>query len=198
MVEGEELRDRFVGAALRVVAEHGPAGLTVRRVAEEAGSSTMGVYSRFGSRTGMLEALYERAFAMLRDAFARVPVTGDAAADVRALALAYRAFGLESPARYAFMFERAVPGFDPGPRLRTEALGSTFGVLAAAVGRAAAPQAAAHDAYLVWAVLHGTVGIELAHRERTDLPGWSAAADREGVYLDGLAALWRGLGLDGP
>ncbi|MDJ0340353.1 TetR/AcrR family transcriptional regulator [Streptomyces sp. H10-C2] len=199
MADGEDLRDQFIEAALRVIAEHGPAGLTVRRVAEAAGSSTMGVYSRFGSRTGMLEALYERAFVMLRDAFATVPATGEALTDVRGLAQAYRLFALRSPTRYAFMFERAVPTFDPGPDLRARALESTFGVLAAAVARAADPaadpDAADRNAYLMWAAMHGMVSIELTHRDRTELPGWSIASDWEGVYLDGVHALWNGLGL---
>lgn len=195
MADGEDLRDQFIQAALRVVAEHGPAGLTVRRVAETAGSSTMGVYSRFGSRDGMLQALYDRAFAMLRDAFHSAPATGEAFADVREMALAYRLFALQSPTRYAFMFERAVPDFDPGPDLRTQALESTFGMLAAAIAPAAPPEAAERNAYLLWAAMHGMVSIELTHRDRTELPGWTIASDWEGVYLDGIHALWNGLGL---
>jgi AcrR family transcriptional regulator len=195
MADGEDLRGQFIEAALRVAAAHGPAGLTVRRVAEEAGSSTMGVYSRFGSRTGMLQALYERAFDMLRDAFGAVPVTGDAFTDVRALALAYRIFALQGPTRYAFMFEQAVPKFDPGPDLRARALESTFGVLAAAVAQADAQATPERGAYLLWTAMHGMVSIELTHRDRTELPGWSIASDWEGIYLDGVRAVWNGLAL---
>ncbi|MET9887032.1 TetR/AcrR family transcriptional regulator [Streptomyces sp. NPDC006430] len=195
MADSEDMRDQFIEAALRVVSAHGPAGLTVRRVAEEAGSSTMGVYSRFGSRTGMLQALYGRAFDMLRDDFAAVPATGEALKDVRTLALAYRTFALRSPTRYAFMFEQAVPGFDPGPDLRAQALESTFGVLVAAVAQTAPPASAERNAYLVWTAMHGMVSIELTHRDRTELPGWTIAADWEGVYLDGVHAVWNGLGL---
>ncbi|MEY9842777.1 TetR/AcrR family transcriptional regulator [Streptacidiphilus sp. EB103A] len=195
MADGEDLRGQFIEAALRVAAAHGPAGLTVRRVAEEAGSSTMGVYSRFGSRTGMLQALYERAFDMLRDAFGAIPVTGDAFLDVRALALAYRIFALQGPTRYAFMFEQAVPKFDPGPDLRARALESTFGVLAAAVAQADAQATPERGAYLLWTAMHGMVSIELTHRDRTELPGWSIASDWEGIYLDGVRAVWNGLAL---
>lgn len=194
-MDGEDLRDQFIKAALQVAAEHGPAGLTVRRVAEAAGSSTMGVYSRFGNRTGLLQALYERAFDMLRDAFAAVSVTGEALTDVRGLALAYRTFALQSPSRYAFMFERAVTDFDPGPDLRARALQNTFGVLAAATAPAAPADTANRNAYLLWTTMHGMVSIELTHRDRTELPGWSIASDWQGVYLDGIHALWNGLGL---
>uniref|UniRef100_UPI0021C11413 TetR/AcrR family transcriptional regulator n=1 Tax=Frankia gtarii TaxID=2950102 RepID=UPI0021C11413 len=99
----------YIRAALQVLAQHGPAGLTVRRVAEAAGTSTMGVYTRFGSRNGILEALYRRAFGMLHDALAEVPVTTDPRGDLIALSLAYRRFALDYPPRYTFMFERPVP-----------------------------------------------------------------------------------------
>src|SRR2546423_5287378 len=59
-------RDQLVDAALRVVGERGLGELTVRRIAEAAGTSTMSVYSRFGGRDGMLEAMYRRAVAVGR------------------------------------------------------------------------------------------------------------------------------------
>jgi len=68
-VDRERQREQLVDAALRVVEEHGLGELTVRRIAEAAGTSTMSVYSRFGGRDGMLEAVYRRAFVMLGDAF---------------------------------------------------------------------------------------------------------------------------------
>ncbi|MFE4599768.1 hypothetical protein ACFRKE_02805 [Kitasatospora indigofera] len=33
------------------------------------------------------------------------------------------------------------------------------------------------------------------HRDRTELPGRAVASGREGVHLDGVRALWSGLGL---
>ena len=72
------------------------------------------MYTRFGGRTGALDALYERIFELLRDELARLPpASGDVARDVLAFAHVYRGFALASPARYAFMFERAVPGYNP-------------------------------------------------------------------------------------
>ncbi|MBB6475412.1 WHG domain-containing protein [Sphaerisporangium rubeum] len=63
-----DLRRRLVEASQRVLREHGPAELTVRRVAEAAGSSTMGIYTHFGGRGGMLEAVYLDGFEQLRAA----------------------------------------------------------------------------------------------------------------------------------
>src|SRR5207249_4274108 len=145
-------RERFVEAALRILNDLGVPGLTVRGLAEAAGSSTIGVYTRFGGRTGVLDALYERTFELLHNELAELPpATGDAAHDVLAFAHAYRRFALESPARYGFMFERAVPGYDPDPDLRAHAQHTTFDLLVARV-RAAAPPGAdpVVAGYLVW------------------------------------------------
>ena len=40
----------LLAAAHRLLAEDGPEALTVRRIANEAGMSTMNVYSRFGGK----------------------------------------------------------------------------------------------------------------------------------------------------
>ena len=61
-----DLRERFIAAGLRLLDEHGAAELTVRRVAEQARSSTMGIYSQFGGRPGLLEAIYRHGFEQLR------------------------------------------------------------------------------------------------------------------------------------
>ena len=102
--------DQFIAAGMRVLAESGAGELTLRRVAEAAGASTMGIYTRFGSRAGMLEAIYRRGFEQLREALVEAR---DAAGKSRILALgiAYRRFALANPPLYALMFERPLPGF---------------------------------------------------------------------------------------
>jgi AcrR family transcriptional regulator len=198
--EPEDLRERLVTAGLEVLARHGPAELTVRRIAEAAGSSTMGVYSRFGGRTGILEALYRRGFDLLRAALGAVHDARDPIRRILDLGLAYRRLALDNPALYALMFERPIPDFDPSPTLRQEALESTFGCLVEAVRHATA-QGALPDtdpvrtSYLVWCVTHGMVSLELTHAVRRPLPGWflDTAEAGERILLDGLQATLSGL-----
>jgi AcrR family transcriptional regulator len=186
------LEDRFIAAGLRVLAEHGAAELTVRRVAELAGSSTMGIYTHFGGRTGMLEAIYRRGFDLLRDALlhARDSVTGaDPGAGVVALVCAYRDFALANPTLYALLFERPLPDFAPSIQARHDAMAATFTLLEAEVPGGVRP------AYLIWTTIHGLVSIELTHAARDPLPGWfidSPEAGRQ-ILLDGLRALLNGL-----
>lgn len=201
----DDLRERLVAAGLLVLDRHGAAELTVRRIAEVAGTSTMGVYTKFESRAGILEAIYRRGFQLLRGALAAVPEDPDPLRRILDLALAYRRFALANVALYAFMFERPVPGFDPSPDRRREALETTFGLLVDAV-RSAAAQGALPDhdpvrtSYLLWCALHGMVSIELTHAVRSPLPGWFLGTPEAGerVLLEGVQAMLHGLGREQP
>src|ERR1044071_6218118 len=199
-------RERFILAGLRVLYERGAAELTVRRVAEQAGSSTMGIYSCFGGRAGLLEAIYQRGFELLKDAIlAPQAGTADQAEDgpprvIIAMAAAYRRFALGNPALYALMFERPLPGFDPSPQLRSWALSLTFTPLADEVARAQAGGLLAGDdpfwpSYLLWATIHGITSIELTHAVRSPLPGWFLDSQEAGekALLEGVQAVLAGL-----
>ncbi|WP_236793196.1 TetR/AcrR family transcriptional regulator [Amycolatopsis sp. GM8] len=191
-------RERFLQAALNVLVEQGVAGLTVRGLAGAAGSSTIGVYTRFGGRTGVLDALYERTFELLHDELGQLPpVSGDALPDVLAFGRMYREFALESPARYAFMFERAVPGYDPDPDLRMLAQRDTYDQLVARVRPAVRSAGDAERAgYLMWTTMHGLVSMELTNRARTPPPGWFLKPGNDSyaeIFYEGIVATLTGL-----
>jgi AcrR family transcriptional regulator len=196
----EDLRERLVAAGLRVLDEHGPAELTVRRIADAAGSSTMGVYTKFGGRAGVLEAVYRRGFELLRAALAAVPEAADPIRNLLDLALAYRRFALANPALYTFMFEQPLPDYEPSPLLRAESLDTTFELLVAAVRRAVAQAALpevdpVHTSVLVWCVAHGMVSLELSNSARSPLPGLLPDTPDAGerLLLDGVQATLTGL-----
>ena len=63
----EATRERLLDAAEHLSATHGWEALTVRRIAEEAGTSTRAVYALFDSKEGLEQALHEAMFTRLRD-----------------------------------------------------------------------------------------------------------------------------------
>src|SRR4029078_6137626 len=138
--------------------------LRVRDVATAAEQSTMGVYTHFGSKQGLLEQLYLYGFRRLEDRLSGVPSNGRDRQELLAFALAYRAFALDNEALYGLMFERATPDFVPSDTSRLAAL-TTFEMLATRVAdwRPNRTNPAA-DAHLLWATMHGLVTIELMHR----------------------------------
>src|SRR5262245_23443033 len=115
----EETRAALLAAAEQIVAERGPAGLSVRAVATAAGTSTRAVYSLFGSRDGLIvEALAHEAFRFLYTELDKLEETDDPAADLIANGLrVFRRLVLEHPALYRIAFQRVVPGLDASPEL---------------------------------------------------------------------------------
>jgi AcrR family transcriptional regulator len=156
-------RETLLDTALRLLEERGPGALRIRDLAAAAEQSTMGVYTHFGSKQGLLEQLYLQGFRRLEDRLNSVP-EGRGQQELLAFALAYRAFALDNEALYGLMFERATPDFVPSDASRLAGL-ATFEMLADRVAewRPDFTDPAAH-AHLVWATMHGLVSIELTHR----------------------------------
>lgn len=102
----EFTRGRLLEAAERVSGAEGWEAVTVRRVAEEAGTSTRAVYSLFGSKDGLEQALHEAMFLRLRDLLERQATSDDPRLDLINLALAYRRWATERPQRYALAVHR--------------------------------------------------------------------------------------------
>ena len=164
MASPSTARETLLDAALGLLEQRGPGALRIRDVADAAKQSTMGVYTHFGSKQGLLEQLYLHGFRCLEDRLNSVPSDGQGRQELLAFALAYRAFALDNEALYGLMFERATPDFTPSDASRLAGL-STFEMLATRVA-AWRPDFIdpAADAHLVWATMHGLVSIELMHR----------------------------------
>jgi AcrR family transcriptional regulator len=115
----EATRAALLEATERLVAGGGAAALSVRAVAEEAGTTTRAVYSLFGSKDGLLvDAIAHRAFEFLYTEIGKLEETDDPAADLVAVGvLAYRRLVLEHPGLFRIAFQRVVPGLSAGPEL---------------------------------------------------------------------------------
>lgn len=95
-------------AAERCVEAGGIAGLSVRGVAEDVGTTTRAVYSLFGSKDGLLAALGTRAFEMLGAAVAAQSPTGDPVADLVETGVAgFRPFVIAHPALFRVGVQQA-------------------------------------------------------------------------------------------
>ena len=115
----ERTRAALLEAAERLVAAGGPGAVSVRAVADAAGTSTRAVYSLFGSKEGLVvDALARDAFAVLFGEIDTLVETDDPAGDlVDVGVVAFRRLVLEHPALYRIAFQRVVPGLDGGPEL---------------------------------------------------------------------------------
>ena len=100
---GELLLD----AAARLLHEGGPGAVSVRGVAEASGLSFRAVYTVFGSKQALIDALAARGYRSLTERVAGVPTTEDPARDlVVAGSEGFRGFAIEEPALFRLTFER--------------------------------------------------------------------------------------------
>jgi len=186
------MRSALVDAASALLTELGPEGLTVRNIAARAGSSTMLVYSRFGGKHGVVDALYVEGFQRLSAAMRAGRTTKDPIADLRRCSRAYRKFARENPTYYAVMFDRAVPDFEPSPESSVIASG-TLDVLGERVQRAIdAGMLPAEDprqlAACLWSANHGIVSLELKAVGPPDIDWARRHTQVVNAMLAGLAA----------
>lgn len=183
------MTDSLLDAALGLLEEGGSDAITVREVASRAGVAPMGVYSRFGGKDGLLEAVFVHGFAQLHQAITSAR-GADARSRLRNGCLAYRRFAVAQPHLYELMFRQMLE-----LELSAESLEQaerSFGQLVERVEDAAtAGQLRADDAVDVaqqfWNALHGGVSLEIA--------GVSFSSDPERTFatmldtmLDGLEA----------
>ncbi len=167
----DTLRRRLLEAASRAVAAGGPASLSVRAVAAEAGTTTAAVYTLFGGRPALVTAVAAEGFRRFGEHLAGAGRTGDPLRDLLALGVAYRRSALDEPHFYRAMFAPARAGADQadGPADPAAAgIGApTFSVLRAAVADVLAargddPAGAEEAALRLWSFAHGLVSLELA------------------------------------
>jgi AcrR family transcriptional regulator len=156
-----DLRRALIDAAAKILADEGPAALSVRRVAQEVGASTMVVYTHLGDKDGMVDAVLEHAFSGFAAALTAVDER-DPWVNLRKLGHAYRRFAKANPGPYKLMFGRPTPSpaMEATSRRSFEALTSAIGRVMAALDKPA--RAIEPAAMSVWAATHGIVSLELA------------------------------------
>lgn len=172
------MRSELVRAALAVLHREGPSGLTVRNITQEAGCSTTGVYTYFGGKHGLVEAIFVQGFESFDEAVAPGLESGDLVAAGRS----YRRWALDHRTQYMVMFGRAVPDYAPSDAARERALVS-FARLAEGVARAAAGDDPTGRAYHLFATVHGYVMLEMAEMSAL------AESEAESLYERALRTL---------
>lgn len=158
----------IVAAALELLEEEGPSGLSMRRVGERLGIRAPSIYKHLPDKEALEDALISAGFEQVAAVFEQALEDPD---PLGAIARAYRRFAQEHPHLYRLMTERP---------LHRERL--TPGV----EERAATPLLrACHDpdaARAAWAFAHGMTILELNGRFPPD-------ADLEAAWERGLDAL---------
>lgn len=184
-----DLRAATLEAAARLLAVEGPAGLSIRRIAAEAGCSTMAVYHYFDGKQGLVDAVWAEGHTRLSAAQRRHQFTADPEADVRNTCLAYREVALADPAFFQIMFGHPVHGLARPSGATRDPARENYARFVEVVARwgelAPLRTDASTAAHALWACGHGLVMLELTRN--------GPAADPAGRYAAAIDALMAGL-----
>jgi AcrR family transcriptional regulator len=174
----------ILAAAIDILQREGAGSLTVRSVASLAGCSTTGVYTWFGGKNGLVDAIFIDGFQRFGQAVDAVLRRADPLAWLTARALAYREWALANPTHYMVMFGKAVPDYEPSESAMLASI-ATFESMVAATGAAidagkltGEPFDVAHH---LWAGIHGYVSLELAGMDLGESPVQRARTYKAGV-----------------
>jgi AcrR family transcriptional regulator len=182
-----QVQPALVEAAARLIATEGEAGLTLRRVAEAVGTSTMAVYTHFGGMPELRRAVRLEGFRRLAEHLSQVRDSDDPVADLAMLGWAYYQNAIANPDLYRAMFmERPLDDADA----RT----GTFDLLVRGVQRCIDsrrfhPAEPTDLATNFWALGHGTITLQLV--------GLLSGEEALSSVIHGIASLFVAAGDDG-
>lgn len=188
-----QLRRALLDAALDLVKESGPRGLTLRGVARRAGVSPSAPYRHFADKEALLAAVAAEGFAALALKLDEVSEElEDPLERVLLLGTSYVRFATQNSARYRVMFGQEIPDRSEHPEL-DEVARRVFGHLESAVADAHREGSIAGDersvTLLAWSLVHGLSSLILDGQ--AGVPGDEASVavlgERLGrLLLDGI------------
>ncbi len=152
-----DLRRTLVRIARDQIAESGAHAVSLASLARLAGVSQPAPYRHFADRNALLEAVTTEGFEEFAAALTAAAAAGGRDGALKAMALAYVAFGEANIELYRLMFaSRLVPDAGAGSALETAAV-DAFNRLREALSVATPADRVQVEAQLIWAQLHGLV-----------------------------------------
>jgi AcrR family transcriptional regulator len=187
----QDIVPEVVSAALALVTEEGPEGLTVRALARRANVAPMSIYNHFGGKNGVIDAIIVEGFGLLA-VMADTRVC-DPRENLLAGSRAYRDFALAHRAHYTVIFLHRFIGYTPSVDTLTAAYRGVE-ILSGQVQECIdagyfAGRVCTDVAQQLWAAVHGYVALEIS-----DI---NFASDRAAVFDQLIESLLEGLDASG-
>jgi AcrR family transcriptional regulator len=149
---------RVVAAAGEIADAEGLEAVTLARVAAELGMRPPSLYNHIEGRAGLMRALRLESVGELAGAITDAAVGRSREEALRAVAVAYRAYALEHPGRYATTLGAPTADDPEATRAAEAAIGPLVAILA---GWGIEGDEALHLVRVIRSALHGFVSIEL-------------------------------------
>jgi AcrR family transcriptional regulator len=158
-----DLRRALVDAALELVKEQGPSGITLREAARRAGVTHAAPYRHFADKEALLAAVAEEGFMRLKETVEAAITNVEPKNGVEAIGISYVRFARENPSQFRVMF-----GSQVGDKRRYPSLvladQSVFDLLSKTIaGAQASGDLGAGDparmGMVTWSMLHGVAAL---------------------------------------
>jgi AcrR family transcriptional regulator len=153
-----QLKDQVLVAAIDYIAEHGPDGLSFRRIAADAGVSHQAPYHHFGDRDAIFAEIGLQGFRTFT-AELTAPVRADEDPDIATrMLMRYVEFALRNKGYFRVMFRSDLCKMNESPDLQRaadEAFDSLITAVGEIVGAAASVDEIRVTATAMWSVAHG-------------------------------------------
>ncbi|MDA1359599.1 TetR family transcriptional regulator [Glycomyces luteolus] len=157
--------EQLVHGGRELISREGTGDLSVRRLVEAAGRSTMCVYSHFGSRKRLLAEVYRSCGEDLRAALANARNAND-------LEHGYAAYARKEPRHFQYLFAADLDGFGIDQSLRLDLIESVVDLAADRLG------ASRDEALACWLRVHGAVWLDTMQRLAGEPKRFNTAAAR--------------------
>lgn len=187
-----DARERVLDCAARLLEESGLEGLTIRRLSAACGLTPPALYTLFGDKAGILEALVQRSFVQLSQAVGSIESSGVPRDDARRAYLEIARYGCEHPHHFRLLEARLPASTPTGPSLEVWREQMPTPLFETSGPDALDPQLMRQ---IFWGLLHGLVTLPPLRLDvgwREDLAGYAFDA-----LLDGLLVAQRAEGASG-
>ncbi|MCA1443469.1 TetR/AcrR family transcriptional regulator [Ensifer sp. IC4062] len=149
-----DLRTALIEAGLSLLEREGPAGVSLRAVARQAGVSQAAPYAHFAGKRELMSAIATVGFSRLRDLIA--PLASDPALSIGDLGVAYIEFAKANPGLYTLMFGSG-EYIDSRDAQLSHASRQAFELLAMKAGRKGSNAVDDPGPIAAWSLVHGLV-----------------------------------------
>jgi AcrR family transcriptional regulator len=173
-------KNKILQAATTLLLEKGLAGMSVRAIAKLAGVSTIGIYSHFQGKQGILDALYIEGYGYVGEAMLTASQIEAPKAAALEGARLYLEVARAHEAIYRLIFGEVDFDYEPGEQARAAAL-VAFGFLVDIGARLLPASASLAEkqtiALRIWALVHGYVSLQHhAVRDVVVIDDWNKQA----------------------
>lgn len=186
-------KSNILKAASELFMQGGTAALSVRGIAARAGISTIGIYSHFQGKQGILDALYIEGFTAVIDALAVDELSADPRERVLLAARRYLETAQTYEPHYGLIFGKLDDSYQPSEAARLVGLRGFERLTELVAGMLPSDASAAQQrtqALQIWALIHGFVGLKNhAVGELVDMRCWKERAlDAVEILIDAIIA----------